>query len=85
MRRRGTNTPGSTATRRPWNSAQPSTYSSGSPDTLRSSIAVSSSGVRAAVVSSRASSSANTQPAARSVDTMIDGGRSSEITAAAAR
>ena len=44
VRRRGTNTPGSTATRRPWNCAQPSTCSSGRPSTRCRAIASSSPG-----------------------------------------
>ena len=66
LRRRGTNTPGSTKIRRPQNSAQPTTCSSGTPSSRWSIIASRSAGVRAASASSRASSSANTQPAARS-------------------
>src|SRR5271165_620274 len=67
VRRRGTNTPGATVIRRPQNSAQPRTCSSGRPATRRSTIASSSSGVRAVDMSRRASSSAKTQPAARSL------------------
>src|SRR5580658_9064131 len=70
VRRRGTNTPGSTAIRRPQNSAQPSTCSSGRPATRRSTSAANSASSRAAEASSRASSSAKTQPAARSLATM---------------
>ena len=72
MRRRGTNTPGATAIRRPQNSAQPITCSSGSPAARRSTMAERSAGVRAAPMSTRASSSANTQPAALSLATSSD-------------
>src|SRR5690242_3985483 len=65
VRRRGTNTPGATVIRRPQNSAQPMTCSSGSPAARLLTIASSSAGVPAADISSRASSSAKTQPAAR--------------------
>ena len=67
VRRRGTNTPGSTAIRRPPNSAQPRICSSGIPRTRCRTICSSSSGVVAVVSSSSASSSANTQPAIRSL------------------
>jgi len=67
VRRRGTNTPGATAIRRPQNSAQPRTCSSGRPTARWPTMASSSAGVRAADTSSRASSSAKTQPAARSL------------------
>ena len=70
-------TPGSTAIRRPQNSAQPMTCSSGKPATRRSTMAASSAGVRAAEMSNRASSSAKTQPAARSLVTMAAGGSGS--------
>src|SRR5580700_4674150 len=70
VRRRGTKTPGSTAMRSPQNSAQPRTCSSGRPAARRSTIASSSSGLRAVAMSSPASSSAKTQPAARSRATM---------------
>ena len=45
VRRRGTKTPGSTAIRRPQNSAQPRTCSSGRPATRRSTMAARSAGV----------------------------------------
>ena len=66
LRRRGTNTPGSTKIRSPWNSAQPTTSSSGRPSARRSTSRSSSAGLPAAAASSRASSSAKTHPAARS-------------------
>src|SRR5579875_2958006 len=74
VRRRGTNTPGSTAIRRPQNSAQPRTCSRGTPAARRPVMAASSAGVRAAEMSSRASSSAKTQPAARSRAAVPDSG-----------
>src|SRR3984957_2883743 len=64
VRRRGTKTPGSTAMRRPKNSAQPRTCSSGRPAARRSTIASSSSGLRAVAMSNRPRSTAKTQPAA---------------------
>src|SRR4051794_40150458 len=73
VRRRGTNTPGSTAIRWPQSSAQPTTCSSGRPDTRRRTIAASSSDVRAAETISVASSSANTQPATRRAATTSSG------------
>ena len=58
VRRRGTKTAGSTAIRRPQNSAQPSTCSSGWPPARRSTSASSSASLRAAEISRSASSSA---------------------------
>src|SRR6478752_844579 len=66
---RGTKTPGATATRMPQSSANPTTSSNGSPATRRAVIAVSSASSTAASVSTRASSSAKTQPAVRRVAT----------------
>ena len=54
------------AIRRPQNSAQPRTCSSGTPAARRSTMPASSLGRAGAATSSRASSSAKTQPAARS-------------------
>ena len=56
--------------RRPQNSAQPRTYSNGSPPARRATIASNSSGPVAAASNSSASSSAKTQPAARRVSMM---------------
>ena len=72
VRRRGTKTPASTAIRSPQNSAQPMTCSSGRPPARCSTMAPASAGVRAADISSLASSSAKTQPAARSRATTCD-------------
>ena len=72
VRRRGTKTPGATATRRPRNSAQPRITSSGSPATRR---ATSASVSPPAARMSAASSSVNTHPAARSRSTMLTGRR----------
>src|SRR3954453_7566107 len=66
VRRRGTNTPSSTAIRSPQNSAQPTTCSSGTPEQRRATMPCSAVDVVPASTSSRASSSANTQPAALS-------------------
>jgi len=71
LRRRGTNTPGSTRMRKPPNDAQPTTCSSGSPATRRATIASSEAGDPAAETSSSASSSAKTQPPARSRATTV--------------
>src|SRR5690606_31217417 len=70
VRGRGTNTPGSTSMRSPQKRAQPSTCSSGSPATRRLTSRDRAAGVGADPASSRASSSAKTQPAARSRATM---------------
>src|SRR5512133_1106868 len=67
VRRRGTNTPGLTAIRIPANSAHPTMCSKGVPATRCWTICSSSSRVRALVSSTAASSSANTQPAIRSL------------------
>ncbi len=73
VRRRGTKTPGATATRSPQNSAQPTTCSSGSPATRRATMSSRWPRVRASPRSTAASSSANTQPAARSSSTSASG------------
>ena len=72
MRRRGTNTPGSTAIRNPQNSAQPRICSSGNPATRWPTIAVNSASVPADETSNWASSSANTHPAVRSAVTTAE-------------
>ena len=74
VRRRGTKTPASTAILSPQNSAQPRMCSSGSPATLRSTSRRVAAGVCAACDSRRASSSAKTQPAARSFRTIAASG-----------
>ena len=71
LRRRGTKTPGSTTIRRPANSAQPTTCSSGSPATRRSTRASSSAWDLADDTSIAASSSAKTHPARRSRATTV--------------
>ncbi len=70
VRCRGTNTPGSTTTRSPQNSAQPTSTSSGCPATRSSTSRTRSASSRAASRSSAASCSAKTQPAARSRDSI---------------
>jgi hypothetical protein len=74
LRRRGTNTPGSTSIRSPPNEAHPTTCSSGSPAARRVTSASSSSAVPADEARISASSSANTQPAARSRVTSVGSG-----------
>ena len=65
VRRRGTNTPGATASRSPRTSTVPTTCSRNSPATRRRVISSSWAASRAARCSSADSSSAKTQPAAR--------------------
>ena len=65
VRRRGTNTPATTGIRSPAKRAYPTITSSGSPATRRAIMTSSSAGPEEASVSRRASSCANTQPAAR--------------------
>ena len=81
VRRRGTNTPGRTATRRPQNSAHPSTCSKGTPDVRAASIDASSALSRAWACRRAASSSANTHPAARKAATSVGSTAAGPVTA----